>query len=167
MPDVDEAIGACLLSRGSTRSLRALAAVGEPALHRWIEVYHGRGRPFDRPARVRMSGREEVDVWSAMLGELAKAQPQAFTAAVVGGGFGRQAHTDTLILVCLKDIDDPRGTEVLIRGLATNDWLVRYHAVRGLAGRDSDEARAALVRALDDPEEMIRAEARQAMRRTP
>jgi HEAT repeat protein len=112
-----------------------------------------------------MSGREEVDVWSAMLGVLADAQPEAFTTAVVEGAFGRKAHTDTLILVCLKDIPDPRATGVLIRALDASDWPARYHAVRGLAGRDTDETNGALARALDDPEEMIRTEACRALRR--
>jgi hypothetical protein len=109
MTDVDAAIAACLRSRGSTKSLRALAALGEPALHRWIEVYHGSGRPFDRPAGVAMSGREEADVWSVMLGVLAEAQPQAFLTAVVDGALGDDPHTDTLILVCLADPPRTRG----------------------------------------------------------
>ena len=120
--DVDAAIAACLRGRGSARSLRALAALGEPALHRFIEVYQGRGHPFDPPGGVGMSGREEADVWSVMLGALADAQPQAFIGAVEDGALGGDPHADTLILVCLADIDDPRATRVLIRGLEDEDW---------------------------------------------
>jgi len=110
-----------------------------------------------------MAGREEVDVWSAMLGELSRASPEGFLDAIEDG---RLSDVDTLIVVCLHAIDHPRATAILTRAVGCRDWLVRYHAVRALAGRDSDEARAALVRALDDPKEMIRAEARRAMRRT-
>ena len=48
-----------------------------------------------------MSGREEADVWSVMLGALADAQPQAFIGAVEDGALGEDPHADTLILVCL------------------------------------------------------------------
>ena len=54
---VDAAIGACLLARGATATLRALAGLGPAALVRWVEVFHGRGRPFDAPGRV-THGRE-------------------------------------------------------------------------------------------------------------
>ena len=47
---------------------------------------------------------------------------------------------------------------MLIRGLEDEDWLVRLHAVQGLAGRTTEDAREALTRALEDEEEMIRTE---------
>jgi hypothetical protein len=159
---VDAAIGACLLAAGSSRSLKDLAALGPTALVRLVEAFTGRGPAFARPTGIRLAGREEVDVWSAMLGQLARAYPDAFLDAVEDG---RLSHPDTLTVVCLGWIDDPRATALLARASTAGDWLVRYHAVRGLAGRADDTAQAALAHALDDPEEMIRSEAARARRR--
>ena len=160
---VDAAIGACLLAAGSSRSLKNLAALGPNALVRWVEVFTGHGPAFARPTGIRLAGREEVDVWSVMLGELARAYPDAFLDAVEDG---RLSHQDTLTVVCLGWIDDPRATDLLATASTARDWLVRYHAVRGLAGRADERAQAALAHALDDPEEMIRTEAARAKART-
>ena len=160
---VDAAIGACLLAGGDDASLRALASLGPGALVRWVEVYTGRGRPFARPAGITLSGREEVDVLSAMLGELARAYPDAFLDAVEDG---RLTDLDTLTVVCLGWIEDPRATALLARASTAGEWLVRYHAVRGLAGRADEGAQAALAHALADPKEIIRTEAARAKTRT-
>ena len=77
--DVDAAIAACLRGRGSARAC-GLWPRSTTALHRFIEVYQGRGHPFDPPGGVGMSGREEADVWSVMLGALAGNSPRPSSA---------------------------------------------------------------------------------------
>jgi HEAT repeat protein len=65
----------------------------------------------------------------------------------------------TLEMVILGGIADPRAAALLRDHLASPDWLVRLHAVRGLAGRTDAESIAAVKAAQTDEHESVRREA--------
>jgi HEAT repeat protein len=73
----------------------------------------------------------------------------------------------TLDVVILAMIDDPRVVGRLRRALDSDEWLVRYHAIRSLATRPEPEAREHIRIGLEDPEEMIRRMAAEALRGLP
>jgi hypothetical protein len=56
----------------------------------------------------------------------------------------RQVRFTTSEVVILGDIDDARVVPLLVDCVRNSDWLVRYHAIRGLARRDDPAAVAAV-----------------------
>jgi HEAT repeat protein len=68
-------------------------------------------------------------------------------------------------LVILGHLRDPRAVPVLARYTEHPERLARYHAVRGLAWRDDEDAVAAMEQAHTDDELIVRLEAAAGMAR--
>lgn len=130
-----------------------LVALGPNALRRVIGIYY-RGDAAD--VHVARSGREMVDAWASLLGGLAEAYPDVFLDEIEGVRLG---SSPTLELVILGGIADPRAAALLRKHLASPDWLVRLHAVRGLDGRTDAASLAAVETAMSDEEASVRREA--------
>jgi HEAT repeat protein len=153
---IDTAI-ADMLRTESRRAASALAALGPDALHRVVALYYGgaRSAAINRAQQGR-SGRELVDAWSVTVAAAAAANPEAFLDEIRAG---RVQTGDTLEIVILGRIDLPEAAALLRAHADDEEWLVRYHVVRGL-GRRTDPASVEAVRAArSDSERMVRREA--------
>ena len=135
---------------------------GPEAFYRVLALYGE--RPADFPERlaelISALGRESVDCWAHAISVVAWANPGIYVDQL-------GERPGTLDIVVLGTIDDPRVVRILRRALDREEWLIRYHAVRSLAARPEPEARQHIRLALADPEELIRREAAEAVRRLP
>jgi HEAT repeat protein len=154
MGPVDDAIRDWLRDERPSH-LDRLITLGPKSLRRVIGIYY-RGDAAD--IDVPRSGREMVDAWSSLLAGLAQAYPDVFLKEVRAGAV-RMGPSPTLEMVILGGIADPRAAALLRDHLASPDWLVRLHAVRGLAGRTDAESIAAVKAAQTDEHESVRREA--------
>jgi HEAT repeat protein len=154
--DIDGAVIA--LFEGEHGADERLTGFGPEAFHRVLELY--RARPADLPKRlaelVAALGRESIDCWAHVIAVVAWANPGIYVDQL-------EEPPGTLDVVILGSIDDPRVVGILRRALGSEEWLVRYHAVRSLAQRPEPEAREHLGIGLTDSEEMIRRAAEQAL----
>jgi hypothetical protein len=137
---IDEAIAACLVQR-TDAAFEGVAALGPEGLRRLHDIYY-RGAAWGAPDHSG-AGREVVDLWSRMLFELATANPEAYLEQIAA----RRLRLRTLEIVILGHLADPRATVLLARCCRHPEWLMRYHAVRGLVSRDDPAAVAAVDRA--------------------
>ncbi len=157
--DIDEALIALFEYRPGADE--RLMAFGPDAFHRVMWLYTN--LPRDLPPRlaelVAELKRESIDCWSHAIASVAWANPALYVDQLT--------ELDTLDVVILGDIDDPRVVEILAGALDSDEWLIRYHAVRSLAKRPEPEARQHIQRALTDPEELIRQEAGKALHGSP
>jgi HEAT repeat protein len=153
---VDKALIA--LFEGKRGAEERLAAYGPEAFHRVMKLINS--RPVDFPERLREQivrlGRASIDIWSSAIAAVAWANPRLYVDQL-------GAQPGTLDMVILARIEDPRVVAILRRALDCDDWLIRYHAVLGLAARPEPEARQHLRAGLGDVEEMIRREAARAL----
>jgi HEAT repeat protein len=137
---IDEAIAACLVDQSET-SFRRVAGLGPEGLLRLHDIYYRRAA-WAAPD-LKGAGRELADVWNQMLFELALANPSSYLDQIAA----RRLRLTTLEVVILGHIDDERAVALLVHASRHSDWLIRYHAVRGLVARDDLEATAAVERA--------------------
>jgi HEAT repeat protein len=153
---IDAAI-AEMLRHESHQAAAALVAFGPDALRRVVALFYGSARSATvAGAQHGRGGRELVDAWSVTVGEVARAQPEAFLDEIRAG---RVRVGSTLEIVILGGIDLPEAAELLRAHARDEDWLTRYHVVRGL-GRRTDPASVDTVRAARaDPDRMVRDEA--------
>jgi hypothetical protein len=142
----------------------AVVALGPAGLRRAVELYYGGARSgVVSAAAARRHGREMVDAWAGLLGMLAAAYPVGYLDEVRAGRV-RLGDQPTLELVILGGIDRPEAAELLRGYRHSDDWLVRYHVVRGLSGRTDPASIAAVEEAATDREQIIRDQATKAMR---
>jgi HEAT repeats len=150
---IDQAIAACLTEQTGA-AFERVAALGPEGLRRLHDIYY-RGAAWAAPD-LRGAGRELVDAWSRMLFDLAIANPEAYLEQVAA----RRLRLATLEVVILGHLADPRATALLVRCCRHPEWLMRYHAVRGLGSSDDPAAVAAVDRAAKvDCSVAVRAEA--------
>ncbi len=154
--DIDEALIA--LFEYQPGADERLMAFGPDAFHRVMRLYTS--HPKDFPPRlaelISGLGRESVDCWAHAISSVAWANPGLYVDQLT--------ELRTLDIVILGDIDDPRVVEILSEALDSDEWLIRYHAVRSLAKRPEPEACQHIQRGLTDQEELIRQEAAKALR---
>lgn len=164
LPDMRADIDAALIAlfEGDPGAEEWLAGFGAEAFERVMDLYQGRVDDF--PARLRELqselGRESVDCWSHAISVVAWANPEIYVDQLT-------ERPNTLDVVILATIDDPRVVGILRRALESDEWLIRYHAVRSLGSRAEPEAREHIGVALNDSEEMIRREAAEVLGRLP
>jgi hypothetical protein len=156
-PGIDEALVDLFLDKPGAEE--RLAGFGPAAFDRVMELWTGLpANSLPRLAEIVAElRRASVDYWSRAIAVVAFANPARYVDQL--------GIPTTLDVVILATIEDPRVVGILARALDSNNWLIRYHAVRSLARRPESEARVHIRRALTDDEERIRSEAGKALRR--
>jgi len=139
--DLDAVIGAWLQAEPDW-ALRRAVEWGEPALRRAIALYYGHATWTSKPDLS--GGREIGDAWSALLFRLAMANPGVYLDEIDARRIRLRTGAPISEVVILGYLDDPRAVPLLVRCTRHRDWLVRFHAVRGLARRDDDASVAAI-----------------------
>ena len=136
-------------ARGTPDTLERWVATGAEGVLLLREFLDGTWEPEPTPG---VFSRDLVDNTSALIAEIAAAQPEAFLET-----FESERYRDnSLVLTGLGQIDDPRATKRLARvSGSTNEW-VRMQVAIGLGRRASSVAIATLVRLLGDAEYLVR-----------
>lgn len=140
--DLDAVIGAWLQGEPDWALQRAVQW-GEPVLRRAIALYYGHATWTAEPELSR-AGREIGDAWTHLLFRLARANPRVYLDEIDARHIRLKAGAPISEVVILGYLDDPRAVPLLVRCTRHRDWLVRFHAVRGLARRDDDASVAAI-----------------------
>jgi HEAT repeats len=142
---IDAIIVECL--NGEPRSaIDRAVAVGEPMLRRLVDLYYGHSSWIE-PPRLTAASREIGDAWTGLLFRLAMAFPGVYLDEIDARRIRLKGGVHISEVVILGYLDDPRAVPLLVRCTRHRDWLVRYHAVRGLAHRDDPESVAAVEHA--------------------
>jgi HEAT repeat protein len=134
---------------GTVDALERWAATGRPGLILLRELLDG---SWDPPAAPGTHPRDLVDNTSALVAEIAAAQPDAFLEIFESDRF----RANGLILTGLGRIDDPRATRRLARVAGSADRWVRMDVAIGLGRRASSIATATLVRLIGDEDDLVR-----------
>ena len=140
--DLDALIADWLNGEPDRASRRAIDS-GEPVLRRAVALYYGHAT-WTSPPELTGAGREIGDAWTHLLFRLAMAFPGAYLDEIDARRIRLKAGAPISEVVILGYLDDPRAVPLLVRCTRHRDWLVRFHAVRGLARRD-DVASVAAV----------------------
>ena len=119
---------------------------GEPVLRRAVALYYGHAM-WTSPPELTGAGREIGDAWTHLLFRLAMAFPGAYLDEIDARRIRLRGGAPISEVVILGYLDDPRAAPLLVRCTRHRDWLVRYHAVRGLARRDDAASVAAIEHA--------------------
>ncbi len=138
-PALDQALSTYLDS-GSEENLEALLHFGPAAFSRVFELSY-RGHDADVPRlnpAPRVAGREAIDAWSSVLSRLAREFPDRFFDAL--DALEPQPVLSVMEVVIVAGIPGRRATKWLQPFAASADWLLRYHAVRGLGSRNDELA---------------------------
>jgi len=145
---------------GEQRSaLDRAVAMGEPMLRRVVDLYYGHSSWVD-PPRLTGASREIADAWTHLLFRLATALPGVYLDEIDARRIRLKGGAPISEVVILGYLDDPRAVPLLARCARHRDWLIRYHAVRGLAHRDDPDSRAAVEHAANrDCDVAVRVEA--------
>jgi HEAT repeat protein len=134
---------------GTEEALEQWAATGRPGVLLLREFLDGTWHPA--PATGVFS-RDLVDNTSALIAEIAAAEPEAFLET-----FEPERYRDnSLVLLGLGHIDDPRATKRLVRDAGSTGEWVRMQVSIGLGRRASPIATSTLVRLLGDAEYLVR-----------
>jgi HEAT repeat protein len=136
-------------AHGTADALERWAATGRPGVLLLREFLDGTWEPAPAPG---VFSRDLVDNTSALIAEIAAAQPEAFLET-----FEPERYRDNhLVLTGLGQIDDELATRRLARVAGSpNEW-VRMQVAIGLGRRASSVATATLVRLLGDAEYLVR-----------
>ena len=125
------------------RALPRAIEWGEPLLRRAIALYYSHATWISAPALTR-AGREIGDAWTHLLFRLAMAFPAVYLDEIDARRIRLKLGAPISEVVILGYLDDARAVPLLVRCTRHRDWLVRYHAVRGLARRDDPASIAAV-----------------------
>jgi hypothetical protein len=140
-------------------ALRRAIEWGEPVLRRAIALYYGHSTWIYTFTLVRTS-REIGDAWTHLLFRLAMAFPDVYLDEIDAGRIRLRRGAPLSEVVILGCLDDHRAVPLLVHCTRHRDWLVRFHAVRGLARRDDAASVAAVdFAAVRDCSLPVRAEA--------
>jgi HEAT repeat protein len=143
---------------GSAEALERWAATGRPGLLLLRELLVG---SWDPPPAPGVHPRDLVDNTSALVAEIAAAEPDAFLEIFELDRF----RANGLVLTGLGRIDDPRATRRLARVVGSADRWVRMDVAIGLGRRVSSIATATLVRLMGDEDDLVRYHALQSLAR--
>lgn len=146
--EVDRAI-ADFLERGDSESERVLAAFGERALRRLLDLWFGADAGEHSPI-PKLSTPWLVEQWGAALSALASTAPDRFVESLSGRSL------DSRLVSILGGIQTPAATRLLCEQLQSTDWHVRYNAVRSLVRSADPAGRPCIEKALDDPNPVVR-----------
>ena len=136
-------------AQGTADALERWAATGRPGVLLLREFLDGTWDPAPAPG---VFSRDLVDNTSALIAEIAAAQPEAFLET-----FESERYRDnSLVLTGLGQIDDERATRRLARVAGSVDQWVRMQVAIELGRRASSVATATLVRLLGDDEYLVR-----------
>ncbi|MCA9681534.1 MAG: HEAT repeat domain-containing protein [Myxococcales bacterium] len=125
---------------------RRLTAIGKPMLGP-IKRFAVEAEGIAWPLRIVEDVANETEEWE-IIDALLEAHPPAYE---------RDSSPKLQMLTHLKEIDDPRVREILIRYLADPDENVRFFCIEALIQNAEVEARDALTRHLDaDHEDSVR-----------
>ena len=143
-----------LLTGDSLRAAPALAAFGQPALERLLDLIAGRVTlPQEGGQRQTQDGLSDAIVAFA----------KRDLDAVLAGVEARGVQEAVSVVWALGCISDPRVVPILLRSAASTAPLARTLAVSGLARQRDDRATDALISALKDRVSDVRERAAEAL----
>jgi HEAT repeat protein len=134
---------------GTDDALERWAATGRPGVLLLREFLDGTWDPAPAPG---VFSRDLVDNTSALVAQIAGAQPEAFLDTFEPERY----RENSLVLVGLGQIDDPRATKRLARVAGSPSAWIRMDVAIGLGRRASATATATLVKLLGDAEYLVR-----------
>jgi len=155
--EVAERLSAVYAS-GTADALERWAATGRPGVLLLRELLDG---SWDPPAAPGVHPRDLADNTTALVAEIAAAEPDAFLEIFESDRF----RANGLVLTGLGRIDDPRATRRLARVAGSTDRWVRMDVAIGLGRRPSSIATATLMRLIDDEDGLVRHHALQSLAR--
>ena len=136
-------------AQGTSDALKRWAATGRPGVLLLREFFDETWDPAPAPG---VFSRDLVDNTSALIAEIAAAQPEAFLETFES----KRYRDNSLVLTGLGQIDDERATRRLARVAGSVDQWVRMQVAIELGRRASSVATATLVRLLGDDEYLVR-----------
>lgn len=176
-PGFEDREGLLLLSRTGPRRVAAGFFCDAGAQMEGVRLFE-EGRERDRPpaGRVSWTRAQPPDPVAWPIGMLAAAfqlPPEKITRvarparppltvaveALLNGGQPATAELRQQAVQLIGGMDHPRITEVLVAQLRSDDWVTRFHAVRGYARkhrRPGQDGRPPLDALLDDADEGVR-----------
>jgi HEAT repeat protein len=139
------------LEDGSAEALAAWAATGQRGLVFLRETLIGRTAmpPLDQ---LSVHPKDALDNLTDAVAEIARAHQAAFLDVFSD----ERLDADSLVVVGLSEVDDPRATRRLVAAARSADRWVRMDAAIGLGRRQSIDASDALEHLLDDSEYLVR-----------
>ena len=140
------------LEHGSAEALAAWAATGRPGLVFLRETLIGR-TAMPSLDQLSVHPKDALDNLTAAVAEIAWAHQAAFLDVFSDE---RLDTTNSLVVVGLGHVDDPRATQRLVAAARSADRWVRVDAAIGLGRRKSMDASDALEHLLDDSEYLVR-----------
>lgn len=118
----------------------------ETLLRRAVALYYGHDTWTTAP-ELPGAGREIGEAWTLLLFDLAMAFPRAYLDEIDARRIRLKVGVPISEVVIVGCLDDPRAVPLLVHCTRHRDWLVRYHAVRGLVRRDDAASVAAVKQA--------------------